>query len=674
MAHVKSYIDTLLASLSPAPIPTTLNPDNDLLQSPVAVSPPTPPAWKADEEDWVDLSKGSPPTSPSHNRRSAGIGGDKPLPRPRDSGVDVDEMTGIVPQPSKPGQTIPRFYHPSPRPSRQTLQARLNRMRSLFPGNGDGLDLKEFRVVTKACRLPVFFNAALFRACLCGAAAKEGEEWGWEDVVGEEVGWEMFARTYLNLHTRTPHTTLPFSILDIRNKHHLTASDLDIIIQDILAHHPAFSFLSPSSPFHSLYAKTVTTRLLYEASSHATRGRMDEREFRKVGVVEMVEKVEKVEGCLSSEMPGAFSYRDFYVCYCQFYDLDGDRDMLLTVKDFQPYTEDTLSQTVIRRVMELYGKPAPEAKASAGAKSGKRGKSKVEGKVFGFEEFVAFHTSLTTPHTPPALTYWFRTLDADSDGIIRGIELEPFWRGRQRCHFSLPPHSPPCPCDEDTDSLRSFLKVTYDLLNPTRGLEFDGGVRLGDLKRNPQDGAAFLVTVFTPKGGECGCLKRRRGGSEREGEGGKKEVLTSPPLRPIPSLKQKRQAMNAARRAQRRMVPMGSAGGLIGPQSPPSVSPLGATSPSARAVVSTSPEDMRLPPPDGAGVGRGTATNLIEELAECGAGGSGEMGYPKYEADVRKDFRIFFLGGASGLLGEEDEMVDTVMRRMEQLFDSFDHD
>ncbi|KAJ3046339.1 hypothetical protein HK097_000954, partial [Rhizophlyctis rosea] len=480
MANVKSYIDSLLTALTPANAAAVIAPDTTdvgvICESPLMVAiNHIKKDTHGEEDEWVDLSKGSPPTQHSD---------DTYKPRQRDSGVDVDEM-----QPPSKHPHIPRFYTPRTPPSQQMLKVRLTRIRSLFPP--DGLSLSEFTKVTKACRLPTYFNAALFRACL---GFEEGDEGNWGDVSEGCVRWEDFERTWMNLHTRTriktqlnPLTTLTFSILDIHNKSYLVASDLDIIIQDILKTHPSFAFLSPTSPFHALYARTVTTRLLYDSSLHVGRGRMTIREYAGLGLVEMVDKVETVEGCLSVEMPDPFSYRDFYIIYCQFYDLDSDKDMLLSLKDFAPYTEDTLSQTALKRMMEVYGRPAPPESALPKPKRKGMKRERIEGKVFEFEEFVVFHKSLTSPTTPQSLTYFFTFLDADSDGVLRAIELEPFYRSRT---------STPCTCTSQS-SFTSFLRMTYDLLKLDGGLDCtDQGLRLTDLKRNPADGAAFLNGVL----------------------------------------------------------------------------------------------------------------------------------------------------------------------------------
>ena len=52
-----------------------------------------------------------------------------------------------------------------------------------------------------------------------------------------------------------------------------------------------------------------------------------------------------------------FSYEHFYVLYCKFWELDTDRDFMLSEDDLRRYGNGTLCGRVIDRVMAGIGKP-----------------------------------------------------------------------------------------------------------------------------------------------------------------------------------------------------------------------------------------------------------------------------------------------------------------------------
>jgi serine/threonine-protein phosphatase 2A regulatory subunit B'' len=120
-------------------------------------------------------------------------------------------------------------------------------------------------------------------------------------------------------------------------------------------------------------------------------------------------------------MPAPFSYKDFYVIYCKFWELDRDRDMQLTLADLELYGRRALSRAALSRVIECYGVRSPDDVQPPGLISGH----------LGFKEFVNFILSVEEKTTDSALHYWYRILDLDEDGVLSFLELETFWEHQQ---------------------------------------------------------------------------------------------------------------------------------------------------------------------------------------------------------------------------------------------------
>ncbi|KAJ1560780.1 Serine/threonine-protein phosphatase 2A regulatory subunit B'' subunit alpha, partial [Cladochytrium tenue] len=198
----------------------------------------------------------------------------------------------------------------------------------------------------------------------------------------------------------------------------IVPSDFEIILRDILENHPAFDFLNGSDAFQARFTETVITRLFY-LNPRIGKITMTLREFRKLNLLNMLNEVDQAPSCLGASMPSPFSYKDFYVIYCKFWELDRDRDMLVNATDLEMYGRRALSRAAISRVIECHG-----------------GSDDHPG-CLDFKEFVTFILSVEDKTTDSALDYWFRVLDLDEDGVLSLLELETFWEHQQH---RLPEH------------------------------------------------------------------------------------------------------------------------------------------------------------------------------------------------------------------------------------------
>ncbi|KAJ3332146.1 hypothetical protein HDU76_001133 [Blyttiomyces sp. JEL0837] len=335
------------------------------------------------------------------------------------------------------------------------------------------LSQNEFVVVTVgSCGLPKHLNSSFFRKIVemargeveglreatGGGGASEGEV----DEVGG-IGWDHFER-FVNLvvfRCLPDLDKLVFEILvDGKGRDYVVYEDLEVVVKDVLENHPAFEFLNGSPAFQTRFTETVITRLFY-LNPKSGRGRITLREFRRIGFIKMLNDVEAAASSLGANMPSPFSYKDFYVIYCKFWELDRDRDMQLTLSDLEFYGRRALSRAALSRVIECHGC------------KDKSLDHEDEG-YLGFKEFVTFILSVEDKTTDSGLDYWFRVLDLDGDGVLSLLELETFWEHQQ---IRLPEHY----------KIEDFFSMILDLIQP-------GGSYLTqmDMKKSRASAGLFL--------------------------------------------------------------------------------------------------------------------------------------------------------------------------------------
>jgi Ca2+-binding EF-hand superfamily protein len=189
----------------------------------------------------------------------------------------------------------------------------------------------------------------------------------------------------------------------------LNRGDFSPLLQILLDHHPGLNFLKGTPDFQARYLEAVTIRIFYELDRYDT-GRISWEDFRRSTLPAAIRKVDSSEDI--NAVLEYFSYEHFYVLYCRFWDLDGNKDFLVTKDDLSRYfSENTANPEVVERIVNGVGRPL---------RSGERGK-------MNFEDFVWFCLSEENKAHPRAISYFFRILDVDGDGVISGFELEHFY-------------------------------------------------------------------------------------------------------------------------------------------------------------------------------------------------------------------------------------------------------
>ncbi|KAJ3018751.1 UNVERIFIED_CONTAM: hypothetical protein HDU68_010999 [Siphonaria sp. JEL0065] len=359
-------------------------------------------------------------------------------------------------------ETVNESYHP-----RRSIA---NHQKSV------ALKREEFEVVTICCRIPRHLTYALHRKCLAMSpeATKSGK------VSRQE--FELFVESVYQRYNPDVEA-LAFEILKSGAGgagKFLVPDDFKVFVEDVLENNSAFAFLASSPDFQARFTETVIVRLFYSTHFHG-RNRLSLRDFRTAGIYKIIADIESATNSLGLHIPPPFSYKDFYVIYCAFWELDKDHDMYLTLHDLERYSDRGLSHAALARVIECYGRVPvlPEGESvddssSNGSPSTVSMLAKNRIKCFGFKEFVAFIMSVEDKTSVPGLYYWFRVLDIDEDGLVSLLEIETFWEHQ---YTKVP----------EQYTVYDFFSLIIDLIRPTAN-----SITLLDLKRNSKAAGLFL--------------------------------------------------------------------------------------------------------------------------------------------------------------------------------------
>ncbi|KAI9206650.1 uncharacterized protein BJ171DRAFT_15973 [Polychytrium aggregatum] len=369
-----------------------------------------------------------------------------------DSGVDIPPVKGI-----------PRFFFPSKHAlSDERRQELRTQVKQLFISSDTGdercLALSDLVCVSAAIGLPRYLTLALFRRAREATPVRIGDDTGASPH--QSVRWIEVDRVLsaIDAYTTADITQVGFNLLKGQEQTVLLPADLEVVARDVIENHPAFEFLATSPNFQDRYIDTVVARIFY-IKPRGMNGQMTLAEFRLMNIIEILNKVNLAKTSVSPLMPSLFSYKDFYVVYCKFWELDRDRDMLLAQEDLESYGCDALSPKVIERILDGYAMP------QLALHTGK----------MTYKEFIPFIMSVEDKTTNAALEYWFRCLDLDGDGVLSLLELETFW------NFQSPRLN-------DRFKTDDFFSVIIDLVKPQSRYQ----IHLRDLKRNRPAARLFL--------------------------------------------------------------------------------------------------------------------------------------------------------------------------------------
>ncbi|XWS42584.1 hypothetical protein CRYUN_Cryun16bG0026800 [Craigia yunnanensis] len=347
-------------------------------------------------------------------------------------------------------ELIPQLYFKNGRlPPNELKEQCMFRISQFFYGHPDGLQLHEFKLVTKEiCKLPSFFSPSLFRKIdvnSIGLITRDAFIDFW--VNGKMLTMDM--------------ATLIYTILKQLDLKYLSQDDFKPVLQELLATHPGLEFLQSTPEFQERYAETVIHRIYYYIN-RSGNGHLTLKELKRGNLIDAMLHADEEEDI--NKILRYFSYEHFYVIYCKFWELDTDHDFLIDKENLIRYGNRALTYRIVDRIFSQVPRKFT---------------SKVEGKM-GYEDFVYFILAEEDKPSEPSLEYWFKCIDLDGNGILTRIEMQFFYEEQL--------HRMECMTQEPV-LFEDILCQIIDMVKP----EDQNFITLHDLKGSKLSGSVFNI-------------------------------------------------------------------------------------------------------------------------------------------------------------------------------------
>mmetsp|Transcript_3043 Transcript_3043/g.3974 ORF Transcript_3043/g.3974 Transcript_3043/m.3974 type:complete len:661 (-) Transcript_3043:961-2943(-) len=155
-----------------------------------------------------------------------------------------------------------------------------------------------------------------------------------------------------------------FQVLVQPQQNGIRKEDLEPLLRFVVTTHPGLAFLEEHAEFQAKYSATVIARIFYRINLSRT-GQISRRELclASPDLIDALYQLESTDDVNAETC--FFSYEHFYVLYCQFWELDADKDAKITRSDLLKYGGHRLSRAIVDRVFDAA--PRPFADGGCGA-------------------------------------------------------------------------------------------------------------------------------------------------------------------------------------------------------------------------------------------------------------------------------------------------------------------
>lgn len=331
-----------------------------------------------------------------------------------------------------------------------------------------GIPIDKFVHVTKRLvQIPSFFNAPLVkRIVVYYDDSRRRTKSDQSPVVTLKAFlnyWEKEVAPY-------DRVTRFFNTIKQPGAKYIVNDDFLPFLQELLHFHPGLEFLDGTEEFQRKYALSVIVRIFYAVNTSCS-GRLSLKEVVNSNLFNAFMHVDEENDI--NKVLEFFSYEHFYVLYCRFYELDTDKNGLLSRDDLVRYGDHALSEQLIDRVFQ---------KGRRAFTDGKQGYISDGAVGMTFADFVFFMLAEEDKTTAASLKYWFECCDMDDDGMLSTEEMRHFYKSQLHRVTSLSQEGVPfqdvlCqlvdlidPADPRNLTLKDFTRPEK---RPLSGLLFD---------------------------------------------------------------------------------------------------------------------------------------------------------------------------------------------------------
>ncbi|KAI8380712.1 hypothetical protein BD560DRAFT_386898 [Blakeslea trispora] len=361
--------------------------------------------------------------------------------------------------------TIPPFYFPNGRPltkeQKEWMLTTIVKVKEIYE-NQPYLSETQFLSVTKACGLPRFMNLLFFRKLQ--SFSKDSH-----------VPFSVFVEGWTSVALKRPtkaidNISLYFNLIKKTPSQWISPEDFLPILEDIVIHHPGLQFLTDNPMFQERYIETVICTIFYQAK--CKQGKMLLSHFRKSNFVHQISQLEPNTDLNNTK--DCFSYKQFYVLYVKFWELDTDHDLIISATDLTNYNGGLFSSKLITQIMQYGRIPAFATR-----------EDQSDQLTLNYLDYIWLLMSEIDKSTPSAIEYWFHCMDEDGDGIIRAFDLVEYWHEQdKKLRVMFEGQS------EDNILFENLICQMNDLIQPEILSQFT----MTDLKKNTLAAERFFDT------------------------------------------------------------------------------------------------------------------------------------------------------------------------------------